>query len=427
MASDELVRPSRDGDQFHYHWAARHCLALLPGSGDLVAVSIEGASTSEGAASEEDGDELIDVGLYYGSETLEDARFVQYIQLKHSTKHPQEPWTASGFDKTLRGFAKRYVSLRRKIPAATLKQKVRFSFTTNRPIDQKVQQALEDLANARTPRHPKIQSTLLRYTELGGSEASDFFQIFSADGGEPGLWTQRNLLAQDVSIYLAEADYDTPVQLKELVACKATSEFAEDPAIRRHDVLRALKVSETDLLPAPCLIVGPSEMLPREQEADIREALFLAKHPIVLHADGGVGKSVLALSLAKSMPIGSVAVLYDCFGDGLYRNTLHFRHRHRDALPQIANELAAQGLCHPLIPSANADGKRFMRAFSGRLGQAIGLLQARHPQASLCLIIDAADNADMAGEEHGDTAFVRDLIRTPLPDGIRLVFTCRTH
>lgn len=427
MASDDLVRPSRDGDQFHYHWAARHCLALLPGSGDLVAVSIEGASTSESMAPEADGDELIDVALYYASEVLEDARLVHYIQLKHSTRHAQEPWKASGLSKTLRGFAKRYVALHREIPAATLKQKVRFSFTTNRPIDQEVQEALEDLANAQTPRHPKIQHTLLRYTELSGSVANDFFQIFSADGGEPSLWSQRNLLALDVNIYLAEADYDTPVQLKELVARKATSEFAEDPSIRRHDVLRALKVSEDDLLPAPCMIVAPSDVLPREQEAEILKDVFVAKYPIVLHADGGVGKSVLAQSLAKSMPIGSVAVLYDCFGDGLYRNTLNFRHRHRDALPQIANELAAKGFCHPLIPSAKADDKSFMRAFVGRLRQAIGLLQARHPQASLCIIIDAADNAEMAAEEHGDTAFVRDLIRTPFPDGVRLVFTCRTH
>lgn len=426
-ANHELVRPSRDGDQFHYHWAARHCLALLPGSGDLVAVSIEGASTLEGTASVEDGDELIDVGLYYGSEKLEDARLVHYVQLKHSTRHAQEAWTASGLAKMLKGFTKRYANLLEKFPAALLKQKIQFSFTTNRPIGQKIHETLEDLANARAPRHPTIQTTLLGYTELSGSEVADFFQIFSAEGGEPSLWMQRNLLAQDISIYLAEADYDTPVQLKELVARKATSEFADDPAIRRHDVLRALKTTETDLLPAPCLILEPSEVLARHQEAEIREALLEANYPIVLHADGGVGKSVLALRLARSMPTGSVAVLYDCFGDGLYRNTLHFRHRHCDALPQIANELAAQGLCHPLIPSARADSKHFMHAFCGRLKQAIGLLQARNSHASLCLIIDAADNADMAAEEHGDTSFVRDLIRTPMPDGIRLVFTCRTH
>ena len=47
MAGKDLVRPSRDGDQFHYQWAARHCLKLLPGENDLVAVTIEGPSIDE--------------------------------------------------------------------------------------------------------------------------------------------------------------------------------------------------------------------------------------------------------------------------------------------------------------------------------------------------------------------------------------------
>jgi len=43
MTSADKVRSSRDGDQFHYYWAARQCLKLLlPGSG-LAAVSIEGS------------------------------------------------------------------------------------------------------------------------------------------------------------------------------------------------------------------------------------------------------------------------------------------------------------------------------------------------------------------------------------------------
>lgn len=427
MSNQDLVRPSRDGDQFHYHWAARQCLALLPGSSNLVAVSIEGPSNLGRKASFEDGDELIDVGLYYGSEELEDALLVHYIQLKHSTKHAHEFWTASGLAKTLEGFTKRYTKLLQKFPATQLKQKVKFSFTTNRPIDQKVLETLEDLASARAPRHRKIHTTLLGYTNLSGQEVADFFQIFYVDGREPDLWMQRNLLTQDINIYLAEADYDIPVQLKELVSRKATSEFANDPVIRRHDVLRVLKTTEIDLLPAPCLITEPSETLPREQEVEIRDALLASKHPIVLHADGGVGKSILALKLANSMPTGSIAVLYDCFGDGLYRNALHFRHRHCDALPQIANEIAAHGLCHPLIPSAGTDAKHFMHAFCGRLKQAIGSLRAENTQASLCLIIDAADNADMAAEEQGEASFIPDLIRTPLPDGVRLIFTCRTH
>lgn len=427
MAKQDLVRPSRDGDQFHYHWAARQCLALLSETNDLVAVTIEGASTSESDDSLEEGDELIDVGLYYGSESLKDARSIHYIQLKHSTRHELNAWTASGLAKTISGFARRYSGLLQSFSAADLRQKVWFEFTTNRPIESKLHEALHDLANNAVPRHPKLRQTILAYTTFDDAQAWDFFQQFSANGHEPNLWEQRNLLSQDISIYLPEADYDSPIQLKELVTRKATTEFEKNPAIRMHDVLHALKVSETELQPSPCQIVALKEVLPREQHTEILNALLTADHPIIIHADGGVGKSMLAIHLAASMPCGSESILYDCFGDGLYRNALHFRHRHRDALVQISNELAARGLCHPLIPSSHADAKQYMRAFIGRLNQAVGILRAREPSANLCLLVDAADNADMAAEEQHEASFVRDLIRVPLPDGVRLAFTCRTH
>ena len=48
-------------------------------------------------------------------------------------------------------------------------------------------------------------------------------------------------------------------------------------------------------------------------------ALLAAQRPVVIHADGGVGKSTLAAHLARAMPAGSVAILYDCFGDGTYQ------------------------------------------------------------------------------------------------------------
>jgi len=269
MAKNDLVRPSRDGDQFHYHWAARQCLALLPGSGDLVAVTIEGPSAIEGDEAPEEGDELIDVGLYHGAETLKEARYVRYIQLKHSTRHALDAWTASGLSKTIRGFTQRYAGLLEQFSFAEIEKKICFEFTTNRPIDSKLCQALYDLANATAPRHPDIQQTLLSYSTLQGKQNADFFQLFSVEGGEPNLWAQRNLLSQDLGIYLADADYDAPVQLKELVTRKASSEFEGDPAIRRHDVLRAFKVSELELLPSPCQVIQLQRVLPREQESDI--------------------------------------------------------------------------------------------------------------------------------------------------------------
>ncbi|WP_208856741.1 hypothetical protein [Pseudoalteromonas rubra] len=430
MTKTDLVRTSRDGDQFHYIWAARQCLKLLPGSGDLVAITIEGASKEEAESNRvSGGDEIIDVGFYYGSEDLQTARCIQYVQLKHSTVASNEPWTASGLKKTIRGFAARYVELLERFSLENIAERFRFEFTTNRPIDQKVIEALSDLkSEGKENRHAQQRDTLLRYSGLNPLQASQFFKLLDVVGSEQGLWEQRNLLVQDLSAYLVDADYDTPVQLKDLVTRKATTEFESNPSIRRYDVLRALKTSEDVLLPALCLISTPENIIPREQEHKIKEIIRKESAPLIIHADGGVGKSIVAARVAATIPSGSAVVVYDCFGDGLYRNSLHFRHRHEDGLVQIVNELAARGLCHPLIPTKNADSKQYVRAFKHRVTQAIGILKATDRNAFLCIIIDAADNAEMAAEEQREPAsFVRDLIKMECPERVKLVFTCRTH
>jgi hypothetical protein len=103
MNTTALVRFSREGDQFHYLWAARRCLRLLLPSSGLVAVSIEGASTQETAPASaiDAGEELIDVAEYYGSEDIEQATRIRYLQLKHSTQRATEPWTARRPEPTL--------------------------------------------------------------------------------------------------------------------------------------------------------------------------------------------------------------------------------------------------------------------------------------------------------------------------------------
>lgn len=428
MAKQNSVGPSRSGDQFHYQWAARQCLGLLAARDGLVAVAIEGPSLDEGDASTSVGEQVIDVGLYYGSEDVIAAKSIRYVQLKHSSKHAYDPWTASGLKGTIEGFAGRFKELETSLGLDVLAKKVRFIFLTNRPVDGTVLEALADIAaGSIAPRHREIDKLLRRYAASAGSNLQSFFAAFSVEAGEPDLWEQRNLLSQDLSAYLSEPDTEAALQLKELVTRRATDEGAKDRSVRLYDVLRALRVTEIDLLPAPSLISELKQGLPRVQQADILATLLTAQRPVVIHADGGVGKSTLSAHLARAMSAGSVAVLYDCFGDGTYRQALKYRHRYRDALIQIANELAGQQLCLPLIPSSGADPKQFMRAFVSRLKQAINLLRARAPQASLCIIIDAADNAYMAAQEIGERAFVYDLINTDMPDGVRLAFTCRSH
>ncbi len=428
MAREDSVGPSRSGDQFHYQWAARQCLGLLSEENGLVAVAIEGASLDEGVASTSKGDEVIDVGLYYGSEDITEASSIRYMQLKHSSKHAHTPWTVSGLKKSIKGFAGRFKELEESLGLEVVKSKIRFVFLTNRPLDSKVQDALNDISEGKVePRHTRIDGYLKDYAGSAGINIRSFYSIFSVEAGEPDLWQQRNLLRQDLGAYLSEPDVEALLQLKELVTRRATGEGEKDGSIRRRDVLRALHVDEIDLLPAPSLISEPMEVLPREQHADILATLLTAHQPVVIHADGGVGKSILSAHLSRSMPTGSVAVLYDCFGNGTYRQALNYRHRYRDALVQIANELSGQQLCLPLIPSQNTDAKQFMRAFVSRLKQSIGLLRARTPHANLCIIIDAADNAHMAAQEAGERPFVHDLINTAMPDGVRLAFTCRSH
>ena len=91
MTHTDLVRPSRDGDQFHYLWAARRCLRMLPPCAELVAVAIEGVTPEIQAVLD-----VIDVAEYYGSRDPAAATRIRYLQLKHSTRRTDEPWTSSG-------------------------------------------------------------------------------------------------------------------------------------------------------------------------------------------------------------------------------------------------------------------------------------------------------------------------------------------
>lgn len=428
MSEVDLVRASRDGDHFHYLWAARQCLLLLSQSSDLVAVSIEGPSPQEGdSGAIDEGAELIDVGLYFLDEDVVKARRIEFIQLKHSTLRTDKHWTSSGLKKTIYGFAERYRRLCTTQSSQAIREKVTFKFITNRPIAFDVLQSIEDLAGGSTPRHANVASLLADYSGLAGRELSEFFQLLSAQGGEADLWEQRNLLSRDASTYLSDPDYDAVDQLVTLVSRRALSEAKDDPAIHRTDVLRALKVDPIQLFPAPCEVAAPNFELARTQDAEVLQLVLKAAAPIIIHADAGVGKSMMARRLACAMPRGSHAILYDCYGNGLYRNTLNLRHRHRDALVQMANELAARGLCQPLIPSLNSDDKYLLRAFRARLVQAVTLVRASDIDAVVCLVVDAADNAGMAAEDFGDRSFVADLMSLPIPDGVRFVFTCRSH
>ena len=55
MTSQADVRPSRDGDQFHYTWAARQALRLLDSTTGLTALYVEAVDPSEHRTRDEPG------------------------------------------------------------------------------------------------------------------------------------------------------------------------------------------------------------------------------------------------------------------------------------------------------------------------------------------------------------------------------------
>jgi hypothetical protein len=136
---------------------------------------------------------------------------------------------------------------------------------------------------------------------------------------------------------------------------------------------------------------------------------------------------VVAKQIAESLPKDSVGILYDCFGGGKYRNTSEPRHRPYDALTQMANEMATKGLCTLMISNPGIPIDALFRSFLGRITEALKQLRKANKKAILVLLIDAADNAEMAATEVGDQCFANKLLREPLPAGCRLVMLCRTE
>ncbi len=421
----DKVRASRDGDQYHYHWAARRCLELLPPSAELQIVTIEGASHEE---LDNSNDEIVDVGLYFGGRTTEDANRVQFIQLKHSTAEAAKPRTASDLKTTIEAFVSSYHDLREQYPDRPLSDWVSFEYTTNRPIAPEVSEALAWLRVANQSSPSGSAEYLLRYSGLEAAEASGFFSLFVVQGNDPNLWNQRNLLLGDLGSYLVGDTAGAYLQLKELVTLKATTDGFACNTIDRAQVLLALGCTVETLFPAPNLLSQPSRLIPREQSVEIRQRVREATHPIILYADGGVGKSVMALALAESVPAGSVSVTYDCFGRGEYRHERGERHPAEVFCTQVCNELAAKGLCTPLLRRYAAPARSFFKGLRVRLESALQQLRANCVGSQVWLIVDAADNAAIAASGFSSAqSFVPQLMDLPLPDGVQLVFTSRTQ
>ena len=190
-----------------------------------------------------------------------------------------------------------------------------------------------------------------------------FCRIINLEDGEGNYNIQKDELRIELAQLIAgSVDHSQLDTLESLVKEKVLPD--SDGKITREEVLKRFYItSERQLYPAPAKWDELSNIIERGQYAKLKEKITALSHPIIVHAVGGIGKSVFCRQLINSLSEDCLGVAYDCFGAGNYRNRSETRHAHKDALVQIVNELAAKGLCNPLIPIGFSTDKDLMQKF----------------------------------------------------------------
>ncbi|WP_026107083.1 NACHT domain-containing protein [Dyella ginsengisoli] len=433
--SIDSVRASRAGHTFHERWAARRALQLVFPNDELFAIAVEGISSTETTSPGTWAEDVADLVLYYGrGDNFHTCERLETVQFKY--KHRGEPVTASYLKKTIEKFSSTISGYEKEFSTAEVDAKAWFVFVTNAEFKYSLSEAIEALIEGKTPSGQEAADQVLYLREccaIGGlSDASRLFSRVVFRAGEKGLSSQDNALRRTLTDWSAGADAEARIRLhglQDLVLRKAGPSGQGKNLIRREDVLDALDCAPEDLFPADTRFIDVGAVVERSELSMVHDLIKASKQPVFVDAEGGVGKTVFVQSLAARMASEFEVVVFDCFGGGSYRSDNYSRHLPRIGLVQIVNELAARTLCDPILPGGD-DSRKIIKAARKRLSQAAKAIRAQSRKLGLLIIVDAADNAQLEAEHRHENAFPKLLLATidedPI-DGVRLLFTARTH
>src|SRR5690606_38865336 len=137
--------------------------------------------------------------------------------------------------------------------------------------------------------------------------------------------------------------------------------------------------------------------------------------PICIHGGAGIGKSTIVHQIKNTLPEYSECILFDCYGAGKYQNPEDKRHLHRNAIIQLANELAKKVGTEFLLVQNESDDI-YLKELIKRIREGVEILRNRNPLAFLVFIIDAADNSITAAKNNGEKSFVEELVNIEIPE-----------
>ena len=433
----DSTRASRDGHEFHEAWVARKCLRLLLPDDDLIGVAIEGFAGDDQDKVTREANEIADAVLYFGKRaSFERARSVVVVQVKYSKAAELKPFRAADAKKTLDKFARMYRAYKRQHGTKQVRAKLRFELVTNRPILDELTEALRGLVSG-TALHgtAKTQAVQIKIAcNFHGKDLIEFVSRLQLTGLTGDLRETKHQLAMSLADWSPARDPMASVRLnavRQLARDKAGLANQHRNLISRTDILTALELQdESDLLPCPTSFPRVGAVVARAQLAEAVARIPQLERPLVVHADGGVGKTVFMNSIAASLAPTHEVVLFDCFGMGQYRTPGDARHLPCRGLVHIANDLACRGLCDPLLPTTdNSDD--IIRTFRARLNQAAKTVSRVRAERQLVLLLDAIDNSDEHARDRREDSFPRLLLESigfggSIP-GVQLVVSARSH
>jgi hypothetical protein len=241
--------------------------------------------------------------------------------------------------------------------------------------------------------------------------------------------TLEVLKNNNATSYISPDNLDHVSELTKAFAIKLLSEVPSKGflTIKRHDLeVRFGAEHYSQIFPSPPKFEDSIPTNLRNQQESILKSIFRENKNSIIHARGGVGKTVMARLANTIIPSHSCSIVYDCFGDGLYRSINNPRHSFDKVLVQIINELAICGLCDSLT-AMGKDNERLMQEFIFCIENSVKCLKKGNKQAHLYIFIDAADNAVMAAKEKAENSIVTQLLNDLMVDGCTVIALCRTE
>lgn len=433
----DTTGPSRDGHEFHEAWAARKAMQLLLPSDGLIGIAVEGLSEDDETVVSQEAVDVADLTLYYGKDTnFRTADRVEVLQFKYSSKHSTKEFKASDAKKTVAKFARSFRDHRSHYGTDETKKKLFFELVTNRPIYPAFTGAIAGIASdSKLEGDAYKQACQFRAAaEMSGDELREFASKCLVLGLTGDLKDTKGDLRKLLVDWSASPDAVARARLgdiRNMVRKKAGHIEESQKIIRQVDILAALELSDIDeLLPCPSSLPDVGEVVKREQLQDAVACVPFLKKPMLIHAEGGVGKTVFLESLCSALSNNNEVVFFDCFGGGAYRSPEDGRHLANRGLLHIVNMLACRGLCDPILPGSE-NSELLFGTFRKRLLQCVHTLDVTCANRELIIVIDAIDNAsDFAREQHQrafPTQIMESFERAGAIPGVKLIVSSRTH